>query len=77
MPFVLTQKQIILSDAAFAIIQKHKLVYIASQERTGKTLISLAVAEKLMNSSTVKNVLIISTKKALDGLLFDVEGGSE
>lgn len=38
------------------------------EERTGKTLTSILIAEKC-NSATVKNVLVLTKKKALDGWL--------
>ena len=55
--------QIELADRATEILKKHMIVYIASEERTGKTLASLLVAEQV----DVKRVAVITKKKALDG----------
>ncbi len=52
-----------LSELALALIRKYGMVYLAMEERTGKTLTSILVAEK----SAAKRVLVITKKKALDG----------
>lgn len=52
-----------MSDEALGILRKHAIVYLASEERTGKTLTAILVAEK----SEAKNILVITKKKALDG----------
>jgi len=55
--------QVTIADEGFAILKKHGLVYLALEERTGKTLTSILIAEK----STRMNVLVLTKKKALDG----------
>lgn len=52
-----------LSDIALKIIREHAIVYLAMEERTGKTLTAILVAEK----SAAENILVITKKKALDG----------
>lgn len=56
--------QIELSDKAYDILKEHGLVYLAMEERTGKSITALRTAEKCENVDTV---FILSTKKALDG----------
>lgn len=53
-----------LSKEAATILREHMIVYLAMEERTGKTLTSLLVAEQLAN---VMNVLVVTKKKALPG----------
>ena len=57
--------QITLADDASAILREHMMVYLAMEERTGKTLTSILVAE----SVNVSKVLVITKKKAMDGWL--------
>lgn len=52
-----------MSDEALDILREHAIVYLASEERTGKTLTAILVAEK----SKAKNILVITKKKALEG----------
>lgn len=52
-----------LSDDAFAILRQNMIVYLAMEERTGKTLTAILTAEK----ANVQKVLVITKKKALDG----------
>lgn len=56
--------QIEKAEAAFKVLREDMIVYLAMEERTGKTLTSILVAEM---ASNVKNVLVITKKKALDG----------
>lgn len=56
--------QIEIADKAYKILKHNMIVYLAMEERTGKTLTSLLVVEKCEN---VNNVLVITKKKALDG----------
>lgn len=58
--------QISIADQAFEILKSNGLVYLAMEERTGKTLTSILTCEK---SSVIKNILVITKKKALDGWL--------
>jgi SNF2 family DNA or RNA helicase len=46
------------------ILKKHRFVYLAMEVRTGKTLTSLGIAEKL----GVQNVLFITKKKAISSV---------
>lgn len=52
-----------LSDSALDILRENMIVYLAMEERTGKTLTAILVAEK----SAAERVLVITKKKALDG----------
>lgn len=52
----------ISSDAA-DIIKEHMIVYLAMEERTGKSLTSLLIAEQI----AVQRILVITKKKALKG----------
>lgn len=55
--------QEIISVSALKILRKNGLVYLAMEERTGKTLVSILIAEK----SKAKKILVLTKKKALDG----------
>lgn len=55
--------QLDLAERAYSILQDRMMVYIAMEERTGKTLISILTAEK--TRSAVGTVGIITMKKAL------------
>ena len=57
------QHQLDLSEKAFNILAKYMLVYLAMEERTGKTLTSILVCER----AKVQNILVITKKKALGG----------
>lgn len=57
--------QIELAEKALAILRKYMIVYLAMEERTGKTLTGILVAE----ACAVNNVLVVTKKKALDGWL--------
>lgn len=51
------------AQEAYAILQKYGLVYVAWEERCGKSLTSLLIAER----SKAVNILILTKKKAIDG----------
>lgn len=53
-----------LADEAHKILSEYGLVYLAAEERTGKTISSLLVYEKCTEP---KNILIVTKKAALDG----------
>lgn len=55
--------QIDISSQALDILRKHMLVYLAMQERTGKTLTSILICEQ----TKCNNILVITKKKALVG----------
>jgi hypothetical protein len=57
------QHQIDIANQAYEILRKYGLVYIAAEERTGKTLASILIAE----FSKAKKILILTKKKALSG----------
>ena len=57
--------QISLADEAYEILREHLIVYLACEERTGKTLTSILVAEM----ADVNNILVITKKKAIGGWL--------
>ena len=54
---------------ATTIINKSKFVYLAIEVRTGKTLTSLGIAEKL----GVENVLFLTKKKAIQSISDDYD----
>ena len=55
--------QVTLADDGAVILREHMMVYLAMEERTGKTLTSILIAE----SVNVSKVLVITKKKAMDG----------
>ena len=55
--------QIDISSQALDILRKHMIVYLAMQERTGKTLTSILICEQ----TKCNNILVITKKKALVG----------
>lgn len=65
--------QISLANEALVIIKQYGLVYLAAEERTGKTLASILLAEMLPG----KSVLVITKKKALDGWAETLEAYKE
>lgn len=52
-----------IANQAYDVLRANGLVYLSMEERTGKTLTSILVAEK----SKAKKILVITKKKALDG----------
>lgn len=52
-----------LSNVGLDILQKNAIVYLAMEERTGKTLTAILIAEK----SKAKRVLVVTKKKAAKG----------
>ena len=61
------QKKII--DDAWNVINLHRFVYLAMEVRTGKTLTSLGLAQRL----GVKRLLFLTKKKAISSILLDYE----
>lgn len=55
--------QIAMAEQGFGVLKKHAIVYLAAEERTGKTLTSLLITEKC---TQIKSVLVLTKKKALD-----------
>jgi len=62
------QKQII--NQGVDILNRHKFVYLAMEVRTGKTLTSLGMLDKMMS---VNNVLFLTKKKAMSSIAKDYE----
>lgn len=56
--------QLKLANEGYAILKENAIVYLASEERTGKTLASILIAEMC---DGVRSVLVITKKKALTG----------
>lgn len=52
-----------IANEAIKILKEHMIVYLAMEERTGKTLTSILVCEAV----NVKSVLVITKKKAIAG----------
>lgn len=52
-----------LSDVGLELLRENAILYLAMEERTGKTLTAILVAEK----STAKSILVITKKKAHKG----------
>lgn len=61
------QKEIISN--ACSILKKHRFVYLAMEVRTGKTLTSLGIADKM----GCENVLFLTKKKAISSIVSDNE----
>ena len=57
--------QIEKAEQATLVLKEHMIAYLAMEERTGKTLAAILVAEGL----NINNVLVITKKKAKDGWL--------
>lgn len=57
------QHQVDISSQALDILRKYMIVYLAMQERTGKTLTSILICEQ----TKCNNILVITKKKALVG----------
>jgi hypothetical protein len=55
--------QVELADDGYEVLREHMMVYLAFEERTGKTLTSILIAEKC----NVRRVLVLTKKKALPG----------
>lgn len=55
--------QVTIAKQAINIIKEHMIVYLAMEERTGKTLTSILVCEGI----NVQNILVITKKKAISG----------
>ena len=61
------QKEII--SKGVGVLKPHRFLYLAMEVRTGKTLTSLGICEKL----NVKKVLFITKKKAISSIVNDFE----
>ena len=61
--------QIDMSKQAYDILCKYYMVYLACEERTGKTLAAILTAEQ----TSVRSVLILTKKKAIGGWLETLE----
>lgn len=57
------QHQIDIANKAYQVLKEHMIVYLAMEERTGKTLTSILVCEQ----TKAERILIITKKKALEG----------
>ena len=55
--------QVTIADEAYNVLSKYGMVYLGMEERTGKTLASILLAEK----TTRTRVLVLTKKKALGG----------
>jgi len=58
-----------IADRAAQIINKHGYVYLAMEVRTGKTLTSLTICEKI----GADNVLFLTKKKAISSITADMD----
>lgn len=59
-----------LVEKAYSILEKEKLAYIAAEERTGKTYVSLALVQKMFSSAILCediNLLVVTKKAAIKG----------
>ena len=61
--------QINIIDKACKVLKVNRFVYLAMEVRTGKTLTSLGIADKLK----LKNVLFVTKKKAISSIESDAE----
>lgn len=57
--------QLEAAKACYAILKKYGIVYLAGEERTGKLIAAVVTAE--MCASNIEKVLVLTTKKALEG----------
>lgn len=55
--------QLDIAEQAISVLRKNMIVYLSMQERTGKTLTSILVAEQ----TKCANILVITKKKAIEG----------
>lgn len=55
--------QVELARQGLVILREHMMVYLACEERTGKTLAAILMAEDL----DIQSVLVLTKKRALDG----------
>ncbi|UOF80181.1 chromatin remodeling complex ATPase-like protein [Caudoviricetes sp.] len=55
--------QIEMAEQAVQLLNKHNIAYLASEERTGKTLAAILVAEQL----GFENIVVLTKLKAIDG----------
>jgi len=62
--------QVEISDKAVKILRRYKMVYLAMEVRTGKTLTSLATAYLF----GAKNVLFVTKKKAIEDIIKQAAG---
>lgn len=62
--WIAKEHQVERAEKALPILLKHGMVYLAMEERTGKSIVAMILAEGF---EEVNNVLIITTKKALVG----------
>lgn len=67
--FTLRPYQQEIVDKGVGILNKYRFLYLAMEVRTGKTLTSLSIAEKL----NVRSVLFVTKKKAIDSIKSDYE----
>jgi len=58
------EHQIKIAFTGYQILKENMIVYLATEERTGKTLASLLIAEMCSN---VSKVLVVTTKQAIEG----------
>lgn len=56
--------QVVKAEQAYEVLKKHMIVYLAMQERTGKTLTAILVSEACSN---VERVLVLTKKNAIKG----------
>lgn len=56
-------EQLKMASEAIPILKEHGMVYLASEERTGKTLTAILIAE----DTIARRVLVLTKKKALEG----------
>ena len=56
--------QLTLAEQGYNILCKYKILYLATEERTGKTLTSLLITEKCL---TINKILIVTKKQAISG----------
>ena len=68
-PITLRDYQIEIADRATAILKQYGFVYLAMEVRTGKTLTSLTIADKL----GAHNVLFLTKKKAISSIINDFD----
>lgn len=68
--FALRDYQEVISDKAVLLLKEYKMAYLSMQVRCGKTLTSLAAADKFLNGG---RVLFLTTKKAMSSIQKDYD----
>lgn len=70
----LTSFQQDMVDKALPILEKHRLVYLALETRTGKTPVSIMICQKLAYATPFRKVLFCTKKSVIPGIQKTIDG---